>query len=269
MLPGGKLNSGQKCTVVSNDELAQIKAKEKAEKEEQNKRNERATGANQSGTSGSSSNSSSISIAECKSKSSIKPKKSKGDGYSQIVKLCGREFKLYKQVTAQNNKPYDLPGSKFYPSTISLSGCGAVSLSIILSGYGQYGGPVQITKGLHKSLKALNLKDPRNSKAVRHFLKSKGFKYRYHSNGGESTATTIKNMRKALLSGRKLHVYVGQYKSKASHGNHFVPVLAIDPSNDMVFVGNPSYNSKGYVWMKLSELADARQRSHYWLEVYK
>lgn len=96
LLPGGKLNTGQKCTVVSDEELAQIKNKEKAKKEEQRKKNEEAR-INQSKSS-SSNKTNSTSITDCKSKSTIKPKKNKRNGYSQTVKLCGREFKLYKQI---------------------------------------------------------------------------------------------------------------------------------------------------------------------------
>ena len=40
LVPGGKLDFGERCTTISDEELAQIKAKERAEREEQRRRNE-------------------------------------------------------------------------------------------------------------------------------------------------------------------------------------------------------------------------------------
>ncbi len=63
LLPGGKLDFSNRCELVSDEELAQIKAREKAEREEERRRNEaegaeimRQRNRNRSSTSGSSNN---------------------------------------------------------------------------------------------------------------------------------------------------------------------------------------------------------------------
>ena len=268
LLPGGKLDFSYRCATISDEELAQIKAEEAEKRAEQRAKIEAAK--NNKNNSQNGGNDNDITVTSCDSSTKIKPKSVKDKvGYNKVVTLCNRTFKLYKQTSSiYKNYSYDLPGSKFGATSIASSGCGAVSLSIIMSGYNPSETPISVTSALRKTAKSLKLGDVRNPKVITSVIKKKGYKYVYHKSSTSNSSTT-KMMRKALLSGRQLHVYVGQHKSKVSHGYHFISVLAINKKTDKVFVGNPSYNSNGWIWVDLSEVVDARLREKFWYEIYK
>ena len=213
--------------------------------------------------------------AQCKIKvilsvpSSTRGKNKNGDGYSKVITMGNRTFKLYKQNKGSySQKPFNSTNNRRM-QTIANTGCGPSSLAIILSGYGYNKNPYDIGKLLLKNSRPSGL--PSMEKEAKG-LGMKVIKHDYSKNYDK----TYKEMKDALESGHQILLYVGKkspsqyWKHFTNSGYHFVSILGIDSSNDKVYVGNPGLSGG---WYKLSTVAKARGNTNGnmagWLEIYK
>jgi hypothetical protein len=204
--------------------------------------------------------------------SSIKPKKVKGDGYSQTITLGSRTFKLYKQgVGSYAGKHFNSLSNKSKSGTVGKMGCGPSAAAIILSGYGYKLNPYEVGK------RFLNNSTPSSMASMCKEIKRLGMKVEFHPYSSNYTKS-YNDMRNALLKGHQILIFVGRNSPKNSwknftySGAHFVAVLGIDSSNNRVFVGNSGRVSGG--WFDLSTLVKARgfkilRNMNGWLEIYQ
>lgn len=210
---------------------------------------------------------------QSKVSSSTKIKKVSGNGFSQTITLDGKTYKLYKQYAgsyASNRFSHNVNSLN---GKISNTGCGPASLAIILSGYGFKSNPGDVATGLIKAAKQVGRNDPTNTGSIGQFLKNNNMKSKNHSNS-DSYNVTYNNMKQALLQGRQIFIYVGSgnadkkiWSQFTRSGNHFISVLAIDSSNDKVFVGNPGGKKSG--WFSLEEVVKSRKPRQFWREIWR
>ena len=254
LLPGGHLNNDQSCATVSDQELAELKATEETTSKSQTTPSSKTKKESTSET--------------CSITKNISPQSAKGDGYKNTIKLCDKTFKLYRQsYGSYKNQTY---AKKFYNkcTTIHCGGCGPTSLAIVLSGYKKKKDPGAVAKGLDEIANSINKNPKASSKPMEKYVKSLGLKVKSHKN---SASNTYSNMRKALLAGHQIVLYVGKggsgWSKFTSTGQHFISILGINTKNNKVFVGNP--NSHPTKWYSLSDVAEARYSDGFWIEVYK
>ena len=202
--------------------------------------------------------------------SQTKPKSKSGNGYSQVITLGGRTFKLYKQYSGSyGQKPYNSTSQNTSVQRISNTGCGPSSIAIVLSGYGSNKNPYGVGS------KLLNNKIPSSLTSMKKELQAMGMKAETHSNK-DSYTKTYNEIKKALESGHQVVIFVGKnanskyWKSLTNTGYHYVSILGIDTSNNKVYIGNPG---KSGGWYNLSQIAHARGTRvgsmAGWIEIYK
>lgn len=213
--------------------------------------------------------------AQCKVKvilsvsSSTKTQRKNGDGYTRVITMGDRTFKLYKQYQGSySQKPFNSTNNRRMQK-ISNTGCGPSSLAIILSGYGYNKNPYDVGKLLLKNSRPSGL--PSMEKEMK-AIGMNVIKHDYNKNYDK----TYKEMKEALESGRQILLYVGKkspsqyWKNFTNSGYHFISILGIDSTNDKVYVGNPGLTGG---WYKLSTVVKARGNTNGnmagWLEIYK
>ena len=206
----------------------------------------------------------------------IKPKKGKSN--YKVITLSGRTFKLYKQQGASYSKWKFNYNNK---STIKGNGCGPVSISDIMSGYGYTMHPGQVAKDATKYAVSLHKKDKSIKKSCKgktawgRYLRHYGFNAIVHTNINESDATAEKNIRNALNKGHQVYLQVGKGSKKwrkfTGSGWHNIALLGIDKTGKYAYVANSSGSSKQ--WCKISDLAKGRlkykHRKYGYIEIWK
>ncbi len=204
--------------------------------------------------------------------SSTKPKKVKGDGYSQTITLGGRTFKLYKQgAGSYAGRHFNSLSNKSKSGKVGNMGCGPAAAAIILSGYGYKLNPGDVGN------RFLRNSTPSSMASMNKEIKNLGMNVKFHSYSSNYTQS-YNDMRNALLKGHQILIFVGACAPKNAwinftfSGAHFISVLGIDSSNNKVYVGNSGRKPSG--WFNLSTLVKARgyknlKNMNGWLEIYK
>ena len=208
--------------------------------------------------------------------SKIKPKTVSGktwddDGYTQTITLDGKTFKLYKQGCGPwAGKHYNSCSNISPNGTYGNTGCGPSATAIILSGYKSSVTPPTVGRLCMKN------STPSNLPSLKQAVLTLGLKCKLHYYSSNYTET-YNQIRKSLVAGRKIVLYVGQNAKKSDWENftksgfHFISILGIDKANNKAFVGNSSRCSSG--WYNLETIVKARGNTNGkmagWIEIYK
>lgn len=149
-------------------------------------------------------------------------------GYTDTVRINGKEYKLYKQ---------DLyPNVKYCSGTISSKGCSVTAVSIILSGYGIDINPSKLINGGQSSAISVAGKLRENGVSCSDKIYQ------------DKESKMVNN----LKNGKPVIIHVTSESSYTSN-EHYLAILDISSDGKSVYVANP--NGKGYTgWDKISNV---------------
>ena len=168
----------------------------------------------------------------------------------------GHTYKLYKQ--GNYNTPFGGSGK-----TIATSGCGCVSISICLSGYGINVDPPSLTQTCASKYGYTYA----GGSVITNWLKEYGASGNYYGWGSNS----IDEIRNHIKKGNPVIFNIGQggvlYRIDGSYGSHpyghFVALLGVDEEGNF-FVGDPCEAKNG--WVSANNLKNATPWGYYLVE---
>ena len=148
-----------------------------------------------------------------------------GDGYSSITEVDGKTYRNYKQYEGS------YAGNPFGYGTISDSGCGPTSVTIVLSGYKLDYSPGEVVQRMSsevaKSSNSFRLSDLLNLYEIDNERKTY-----------ESFSTIVNDIRENLSAGRPVLVGIeGTPDGTYSYGDHWVVILG--EKDGHIIVSNP------------------------------
>ncbi len=168
------------------------------------------------------------------------------DGYFSTFTTGNEYKKIYKEFKQNGNASWS--DKKYWNSTMNESGCGIVSLAIVLSGYGKNCTPEDLRKKYYPSMNYDNL----SSELTKSYkIKNSNFYY-------DSKHLCNEAIINHLLTNRPIIVCTWNKpnNNRWTTKSHYMVLLATDGDN-MVYVSNPNgleNDSKSSGWYDVDEV---------------
>lgn len=158
-----------------------------------------------------------------------------GDGYTKTYTANGRTYKEYKQ--GQGTYAHNV---KYSGGTISSSGCGPTSVSIVASGYGKNYTPGTLVEAARKKYHVSNF--TASPDATGKMLTTAGLNYT------ETFSLSKEQLKSHLNSGRPVVMSVdNSCGGLFTNNTHYIAILDINKKGDKVYVANPSNKASGWI----------------------
>ena len=152
-----------------------------------------------------------------------------GDGYHQLIEVANKKYKDFKQYEGS------YAGISYWDGNISSSGCGLVSCSIILSGYGIDVTPADVCEKMKSEVANYT-----NSVNLSTLLSSYGLSNERKTYSDYSGI--LNDVRGNLQAGRPVLVGInGTSDGTYSNGGHWMVILG--ESDGHIITANPGRNS--------------------------
>lgn len=173
-------------------------------------------------------------------------KVSKQDGYFTTFTTAEKQKKTYKEFKQNGSSSWSQHA--YWDATMSESGCGITSMSIILSGYDKKETPETLRKKYYPVLDGSKISQELSSTFG---LKNSDFYY-------DSTHLSKASMEKHLKTNRPILVCVWNKpeENRWTSASHYMVLLACD-GKGKVYISNPNgleNDSKSSGWYNFSEL---------------
>ena len=152
-----------------------------------------------------------------------------GDGYHQLIEVANKKYKDYKQYEGSYS------GNSYWNGSISSDGCGIVSCTIVLSGYG-----IDVTPGDVCEKMKSEVANYSNSVNLSKLLNLYGLSNERKTYSDYSSI--LSDIRNNLQAGRPVIVGInGTSDGTYSSGGHWMVILGED--NGHIITANPGRNS--------------------------
>lgn len=154
--------------------------------------------------------------------------------------------KVYKEYKQNNNSSYS--NNEYWGSTMSESGCGLVSISIVLSGYNKNYTPEDLRQ---KYYPKMNYDDLSNELNYNFGIKNSDFYYDLEHLSKDAIIKHLKSNRPIIVC-----VWSNPTRNRWTTSSHYMVLLATDGDN-MIYVSNPNgleNDSKSSGWYKSIEI---------------